>query len=714
MNGQLKVKLSVILIVLILAACQPAAPAPLPAVPSVPPTSSPQSSPTASALPTKQVIATSTAIPEPTTVDNDLPVPTPDGSLTLMPVTQYGGSITAFAVEDNLLFAAHGPRLIVYDIADPSAPRQMGEPFLLNWLAADLVIQDRFLYMIDRDERLFIFHAPDPETMYVNGAYEGAGSSRIFIQDEWGFTSSDACEQGACTSTLKLFALSAPAAAEPASRVGAVGPDLPLTATLEIPGGILKIFSIGEYAVVAHQNGLLVAKLPDLQVVHQFKSESAYDAVYRTPHLYLMGWGFMRIFDLTDPLNPIDVTPSHTASDWFVGLPAAIIGDTLYGFDTFGEFGYCLSSLETVDLTNPVQPAKVALDSGTVPGFTCAARAQAYEDLFIVLDRNGLHLIDVSQLGLPVTVSSIPNQPGTVEVMTNRIGFGRSGIGMDNLMVFDLNDPSAVQPHGPFPPQWIMRIVQNDQYLFIPAWEDGLHVVDIANPTAPASVAHITSEQMGGPGLDAALWNNFLFVARETGLSIFDMNNPLELSQVGEYKAQRSGENWESTSKVATGEDFGISLQEVWQEDMMFGRLTIFSLSNLPELEMIAELDIDDPFIRSDLQAAGQFVYLLTSGCSGECSHTFRILDLRNPAQPVLLSTTQMAGEATTLTIHENRLFVTAGTAGVYAWNISDPGSPVLAAHVNTPGSVTGATVDNDWLVLSDGDGGIIVYSIGQ
>jgi hypothetical protein len=204
--------------------------------------------------------------------------------------------------------------------------------------------------------------------MYVNGAYEGAGSSRIFIQDEWGFTSSDACEQGACTSTLKLFALSAPAAAEPASRVGAVGPDLPLTATLEIPGGILKIFSIGEYAVVAHQNGLLVAKLPDLQVVHQFKSESAYDAVYRTPHLYLMGWGFMRIFDLTDPLNPIDVTPSHTASDWFVGLPAAIIGDTLYGFDTFGEFGYCLSSLETVDLTNPVQPAKVALDSGTVPG----------------------------------------------------------------------------------------------------------------------------------------------------------------------------------------------------------------------------------------------------------------------------------------------------------------------------------------------------------
>jgi hypothetical protein len=133
-------------------------------------------------------------------------------------------------------------------------------------------------------------------------------------------------------------------------------------------------------------------------------------------------------------------------------------------------------------------------------------------------------MIDVSEPGFPQLVSSIANQPGTVEVMRNGIGFGRSGTGMDNLMALDLNDPFAVQAHGPFPPQWIMRIVQNDQYLFIPAWEDGLHVVDIANPTVPASVAHITSEQMGGPGLDAAQWNNFLFVARaEAGIGVFNV-----------------------------------------------------------------------------------------------------------------------------------------------------------------------------------------------
>jgi hypothetical protein len=71
-----------------------------------------------------------------------------------------------------------------------------------------------------------------------------------------------------------------------------------------------------------------------------------------------------------------------------------------------------------------------------------------------------------------------------------------------------------------------------------------------------------------------------------------------------------------------------------------------------------------------------------------------------------------MPGEGYSLTLHEDYLLVSAGTAGLYAWNISDPGSPVLAAHVDTPGSVTGAAVEDDLLVLSDGDGGLLIYHL--
>jgi hypothetical protein len=712
MNGRLKGKRLLFLMVLILAACQPAPPAPLPAEPSVPPTLSPQSSPTATGLPTEQIIPTGTVAPEPTPLEGSTQPPAPDGSLTLMPVAQYGGSITAFAVENDLLFTAMGARLQIYNIADPAQPQPITGFFPLNTVASDLAVQDQMVYLVDLDGHLLVFHAQDPETIYVIAAFQNAGNSRLFVHGDWGFTTNDVCVNGSCKSELKLFSLQSLAEPQPFPEEGAYGPDLPVVSMLEVPMAVVNVFSDGEYAYIAHQNGVLVAALPDLTVNGQLSSEFANGAVYQAPYLYQAGWGFLQIADLADPANPQWIVPQNTAAYPNVGATSTLIGSTLYGFETMGEFGYCSSELRAVDLSNPIQPDAIAL-ADTKPVLTCVSRMLGYQDLLIALDWNGLHMIDVSEPGFPRLVSSIRNQPGTVEVMTNAIGFGRSGTGMDNLMTLDLNDPSAVQALGPFPPQWIMRIVQNDNYLFIPAWEDGLHVVDIANPTAPASVAHITSEQMGGPGLDAAQWDNYLFVARaESGIGIFDVSQPDQPVLVGEYTPQPANDVFSRFSRVAAGDGYLIALDELWQDNSILGTLHVFDLSSAPMVESAAQFALEKPFLRSSLAADGKHTYFMGSSCQAVCEHQIQIINLDISTAPQLAASFEMPGEGYSLTLHEDYLLVSAGTAGLYAWNISDPGSPVLAAHVDTPGTVTGAAVENELLVLSDGDGGLLIYQM--
>jgi hypothetical protein len=706
-----------IVLVLLLAACQPASPAPVaPETPAAPEIAV-EVSPTAPPTPTveAQPAATDMPAPDPEPAPPAAAVTQPDGSLILLPAAQYGGTITSFAVQDDLLYLTHGPKLMTYNIADRKQPQLIGEPFPLNVVGTGLAVQNNILYMIDREERLYLFHAVDPENMYVDRAFEGAGSSRLFVYGNWGFASSDTCLDGNCTSELKLFSLPGLADVQPVFEEGAVGPDMPIAARLETPGAIVNIFSDESYVYISHQHGVLVANLPDLQIVGQIESQRADHSAYRLPYIYQVGWGFLQTFDVSDPASPVLVLPYNLDDHPQVGAAAAIAGETLYGYESMGEFGHCWSQLYAVDLWNPSQPDAVALSDGK-PDLSCVSELRGYQDLLLALDWNGLHLIDVSEAAFPTLVSSIDNQPGTVEILSGGFGFGRSGTGLDTLMVHDFRSLDDIQSFGPFSPGWIMRLTQKGSHLFIPAWEDGLHVVDISDPTFPISAHHVFSQEMQGPGLDSALSGDWLFVARaERGIAVFDSSSPTEPTFVGEFEPERSDDRWSRTSRVAAGDGYLVALDENWQDNWMVGTLNIFDLAGAPELELIYQLDIEQPFLHSALQASGRYAYFMYSGCqANDCGHQILIIDLETPTQPQIMSKLKMPGEAFDLTLHDNYLFLAAGSEGVYAWNIADPAQPLLAAHASTPGWVTRVAMEGDLLVVSDREGGLVIYKVLQ
>jgi hypothetical protein len=701
---------TVMIFLLFLAACQPVAPAPPSPTTEVLPTLTVELSPTVPEVSTPEIQPVDPDTPEPSPTPVDSGPLVPDESLNLIPVTQYGGSITAFAVENEILYLAIGPRLEVYNIADPTQPQPTGEPFPLNIAATDLAVDGDTLYLVNRDNHLLLFQVSDPETISIRGAFEGAGSSHIYVQGSWGYTTNDTCVDGNCTSQLKLFSLTDLGSTEQEFTEGAIVPALPVIAILEVPGAVINIFSDEQYAYIAHQNGILILNLADLQISGQLESEFGQNAAFLPPYVYQAGWGFMQVADISDPANPVWVNPDIMDAHPSVGAAAAIAGETLYGYDSMGEFGHCWSELHAAELSFPSQPAAMALDEDK-PNLTCALYMEGHEDLILALDWNGLHLIDVSEPGFPALASSIDNQPGEVEVLVNGYGYGRLGTGLDTLTVHDFNDLESIRAYGPFSPGWISRILHREPFLFIPAWEDGLHVVDISDPSAPATVSHITTDVLGGPGIDAALSGDQLYVSRaESGIAVFDVAQPGQPDLIGQYSAPQSEEIWTRTSRIAAGEGFVIALDEMWQDNLTLGTLNIFSLSGAAQLQSEAQVEIEEPFLRSALIASGSNAYFMSSGCQEDCSHKILILNLDDPTQPQIVSSLEMPGEAFALTLHENYLFVSAGSEGVYALDIREPSQPVLAARIHTAGTAKWVAVENNLVVISDSEAGLAVY----
>ncbi len=107
----------------------------------------------------------------------------------------------------------------------------------------------------------------------------------------------------------------------------------------------------------------------------------------------------------------------------------------------------------------------------------------------------------------------------------------------------------------------------------------------------------------------------------------------------------------------------------------------VFETSSDGSVEQIGQISVglDNPWsVRS---GPGDLVYV-ANGASG-----IAVLDLAQPAAPVLLTTLELEGTAKQLDIDGDRMFVALGSAGVGLVSIEDPRAPTLIEIEDTPGS---------------------------
>src|SRR3989344_6541368 len=86
----------------------------------------------------------------------------------------------------------------------------------------------------------------------------------------------------------------------------------------------------------------------------------------------------------------------------------------------------------------------------------------------------------------------------------------------------------------------VVDTVISGNIAYLAAWNGGLYIIDISNPSAPNTLSSIT---FGSPALGLSIVNNFAYVALANGLQIVDVSVPSSPQLRGSYSTGITGED---------------------------------------------------------------------------------------------------------------------------------------------------------------------------
>ena len=279
----------------------------------------------------------------------------------------------------------------------------------------------------------------------------------------------------------------------------------------------------------------------------------------------------VQIIDITDPAAP---------------APVAAISDDLDGFTTLaGAHGVAIyqisnstyavvtawndNGVQIIDITDPAAPAPVAAITDEANGFTELGGARdvvishIYNTTYAVVTAiydSGIQIIDITDPAAPAPVAAITDEAngfttlsGVTDVaiyqISNKTYAVAAALYDNGVQIINMTDPAAPVPVTVIPDEAngfttlagahgvAIYQISNSTYAVVTAWNDnGVQIIDITDPAAPAPVAAITDEANGftvlGTAIDVAISqisNSTYAVVAATwgnGVQIIDITDP--------------------------------------------------------------------------------------------------------------------------------------------------------------------------------------------
>ena len=307
------------------------------------------------------------------------------------------------------------------------------------------------------------------------------------------------------------------------------------------------------------------------------------------------------------------------------------------------------------------------------------------------------------------------------------------------------------------------KIYFKDQYMFINEYQEGIHVVDLSDPTNPQITAFISI-----PGnVDMAIKDNVLFADSYIDLVMIDISDPdqpVELKRVEElfeyvippYDYDYPLDEIDQDKGVITGYEIKEITREIYhhptpwpvfydyraESSMSSGVPTsgnggstygvggsmarfityddyLYALESTYKLKSIDISNTDQPLVKHEQYLWGNIETIFISGeyMYVGSSNGMHILSLDEPSVPILLSTYQHVTACDPVVVDGNRAYVTlragnfcGGTQNLLeVIDISDKYEPkrMVSYAMTEP---YGLGVDNNTLFICEGEYGLKVY----
>jgi len=224
---------------------------------------------------------------------------------------------------------------------------------------------------------------------------------------------------------------------------------------------------------------------------------------------------------------------------------------------------------------------------------------------------------------------------------------------------------------------------------------DKIRIVDVSDPDSLRLIDSITG------GTDGLSEIRFRAIPNPTDADIIEgfFGAGRTLNYCRYNGAIYLGTTWSITAP-ATVSGFDVTDQLVVIAAQQRG-LAIYSRTNQ---QMLSELAV--PGEATAVKVSGNYAYVASR------QGGFWIVDITNPAFPVLKGGYDTTGYATTVDLKDNLAVVSSGGGGVYVFDISNPDSPILIEALTSAGYTNNAVFYNDMIVVSSRDNGVRFYSL--
>jgi hypothetical protein len=700
--------------------------------------------------------------PQPAQVRAPKPQYTPQVEFTVK--AQHGGDLTIYAVDQTagldpgMAYTAIGPNLVLIDVSQETVPDVRGSIALEGELAKSIAVATGRAYVLSGERTLREIDVSDrsnPRQLAEISLPNPASSLALHAQTQTLLVSEQICSPDSCQGGLRLFSL-APGLRElvflptlaPVEQVEFVGDyvyafeqgcreractaglhviDLvakPLprqVATLDLPGRVIDAAGAGDHLYVAHTRGLLALDISDAAHPYEtnpldlesLSTQTVTGMALSQGYAYLSSAFEIDIFSLQDPDRPRFVKTwqsesGYTIYDIFANQQA------LYAIEAFGEFGYCDSHLYVIDLSDPEVPRMVN-DARSSLDFVCARQPLLVGERLYLGDWDGLHVLD---LGDPFVLNPWSDYgvsgPVSGLVADQLRLFWSNSRASDSLYGMDVSDPEHVSLAGPLHSTWSGGMALYWNYLFVPAWADGLQVLDVFDYYSPITLKVLRSEEMGGNPRQAVLDGRYLYVVlEEGGLRILDVADPSRPRIIGRFDLTGF-----SFADLEVQGDYAYLLASSWEGEGSPGEILVLDVQDPAKPRQAGSLPPLEGEYPTSLAVSRGWLYLGGEACTQvtpsytPCFGRFVSYRLADPKRPERAGQLDLPQGVRDIQLDGESGYLATGPAGVWAVDLHDPARLAFTGQQSIPSGAEALAVVNNRVYVAAGQGGLVVLDV--
>ena len=391
------------------------------------------------------------------------------------------------------------------------------------------------------------------------------------------------------------------------------------------------------------------------------------------------GYGYVHSLDVSDPLNPIDVSFNGTMGNPAHDLYVSPDGQA----HTTGAQYYVRLAIQPDGTFNTSSSREFNFGAGAVYGTESYAYVGYAGNLYILELPNAA--------AIPLSITDV-NGIGDI-IVQNNLAFI---INSSGLQIWNVSNPNNPALTGQLTQSvYGSKMALAEGYLYIANSHDGLRIIDVNNPISPVEVGSY-DVYSGTP--DAFINGNYAYLSQYgDGMTILDISNPSSPQFMSNFSAADYVDEIYVQGDYAYVADFYGGLRIVDVSDP----LNPFEVGNLNTLQAWR------------VRTAGNYAYVINATANNPDSLV--IVDISNPNSPQKVGAIEVFNITWDIDVSGNYVYISANDDGLRIVDVSNPANPTLIGSY-TNHSVNDVQVVGNiaYIVSSDFNGGFITLDVSN